>query len=79
MSIADPTEGLWFSFHVENEEFIGFISNESLLAHFEAADKSERQLIQAYTKNQGRIDARARQKFFDGAARPIKLTPLDFA
>lgn len=80
MSDTDPTQGLWFSFHVEDDEFIGFISDASLRTHFQADDRSDRrQLLRAYMKNQGLIDLVARRKFLAGAARPIKLTVADFA
>ncbi|QAU33697.1 DUF1488 family protein [Janthinobacterium sp. 17J80-10] len=80
MNAIDPTQGLWFSFHVDNDEFIGFISDESLRIHFHADDRNDRrQWLRAYMKNQWLIDLVARRKFLAGAARPIKLTVADFA
>ena len=80
MSAPDPTQGLWFSFHVENDEFIAFISDETLRIHFQTDKRSDRrQLLRAYMKNQWLIDLVARRKFLGGAPRPIKLTVADFA
>ncbi len=79
MSVIDPTAGLWFSFHVEDEEYIAFISDASLRTCFHAADAGDRALLRAYTANQPLIDSVARRKFLTGAARPVKLTVADFS
>lgn len=78
MTNVDPTDGIWFSIHIENEEFIAFVSAESLRIHFKADGRSSRQLLRAYNEHQWHIDSVARRKFLNGAARPVRLTVADF-
>jgi len=78
MSENDPTRGLWFSFQVDDEEFIAFVSAEALKAHFHAGGAGDRHLLRAYNENQSRIDAVARQRFLNGAPRPVRLSEKDF-
>ncbi|MFC7517185.1 DUF1488 family protein [Herbaspirillum sp. GCM10030257] len=78
MSEHDPTRGLWFSFHVDEEEFIAFVSAEALKNCFNASGEGDRHLLRAYTENQSRIDTVARQRFMTGAPRPIRLSMSDF-
>lgn len=70
-------QGLWFSFEHENDEFIAFISSEALTLYFNASEKKSSQLC-AYQKNKERIELVARQKFLNGAPRPVKLGSGDF-
>jgi hypothetical protein len=74
----DPTRGLWFSFHVDDEEFIAFVSAEALKKHFNASGEGDRHLLRAYIENQSRIDNVAKQRFLTGAPRPIRLSEKDF-
>jgi hypothetical protein len=78
MSANDPTDGLWFSITIENEEFIAFVSADALLIHFDAPSKMNNALLRAYQQHQHIIDAAAHRKFFSGAVRPIKLSVGDF-
>ncbi|GAB3544127.1 hypothetical protein GCM10027343_18840 [Noviherbaspirillum agri] len=79
MSNVSVTEGLWFSIHIEGEEFIAFVSAEALRIHFKSPQRGERGLLRAYHQNQDAIDAVAIQKFLRGADRPIRLTASDFS
>ena len=79
MNDASVTEGLWFSIHIEGEEFIAFVSAEALRIHFKPINGGERGLLRAYHQNQEVIDSVAMQRFLGGAARPIRLTASDFA
>lgn len=79
MSVADSTAGLWFSFHLEEEEFIAFISGIALQTCFNATSTSQCDLLRAYEANQAMIESVARQRFLNGAARPVKLTVSDFS
>lgn len=79
MSVADSTAGLWFSFHLEDDEFIAFIAGTALQTCFNAASTSPRDLLRAYEANLALIESVARQRFLNGAPRPIRLTVSDFA
>jgi hypothetical protein len=78
MSEHDPTRGLWFSFHVDEEEFIAFVSAEALKNCFNAGSEEDRHLLRAYNENQSQIDTIAKQRFLTGAPRPIRLSANDF-
>jgi hypothetical protein len=78
MSVAGARKGLWFSIHIENEEFVAFISADALRAHFKASDGAGRQMMRAYRENRTAIESMARRRFLDGAARPIRLEVSDF-
>ena len=79
MNDVSVTEGLWFSIHIEGEEFIAFVSAEALRIHFKPVNGGERALLRAYHQNQQVIDLVATQKFLGGADRPIRLAASDFA
>lgn len=78
MKTNDPTDGLWFSIAIENDEFIAFVSADALHIHFNASCKRGSSLLRAYQQHQHIIDAAARRKFLSGAARPVKLSVGDF-
>ena len=79
MSAAGARKGLWFSIHIEDEEFVAFISSEALRTHFEASGETGRQIMRAYRENRATIESIARRRFLDGAARPVRLMASDFA
>jgi hypothetical protein len=72
------TEGLWFSFESDAEEYVAFISAEALRVHFHATGTDKRNLMEAYKKYQERIIAMARNQFRNQARRPIRLDVKDF-
>ncbi|MDB5773563.1 MAG: hypothetical protein JWM42_3937 [Burkholderia sp.] len=74
----DARRGVWFSIDIEDDEFLMFVSDEALQVHFEATGTKEGQLA-AFREHKERIMGLARQRFLDGAARPIKLCVADFA
>lgn len=79
MSVADSSAGLWFSFYLDGEEYVAYITKAALCQCFHAADSSFGKLHRIYLANQSQIDAVARERFLAGAPRPIKLTAADFA
>lgn len=73
----EARKGVWFSMHIEDDEFLAFVSDEALRAQFGASRSKESQLA-AFKENKNLIVSVARRRFFDGAARPVKLWPADF-
>jgi hypothetical protein len=78
MDDLHQTEGLWFSFESDAEEYVAFISAEALRVHFHATGTNKRNLMEAYKKHQERIVAMARSQFKNHAVRPIRLDVNDF-
>lgn len=73
MNNDDPLEGLWFSFEMDEEEYVAFITMEALRIHFHATGKGKRQLLRAYLENEAQIKAVARHRFRNNAPRPLRL------
>lgn len=78
MHNSDAQKGLWFSFEIDGEEYVAFISTEALRCHFQAAGANKRHLVHAYRNHQNRIHAVAQERFHHRAPRPIKLDVGDF-
>lgn len=78
MRVDASTAGIWISFNIEDEEYLAFISAAALRDRFNAADTSLPSLRGAYMVHRTLIDSVARQKFLNGAARPVRLVAADF-
>lgn len=78
MAVVNRSEGLWFSIHIEEEEFIAFVTSEVLHTYFNASQYKKNPLQCSYSDNQEKISKLARRKFLNGARRPIYITRADF-
>jgi hypothetical protein len=70
-------KGIWFSMEIGSDEFLAFVSDEALREHFDASLTRQSQLA-AFKENRKLIVSLARQRFLDGAVRPVKLQATDF-
>lgn len=78
MGIKEAWKGLWFSFEINAEEYVAFISADALCIHFHAAGVERRHLLDAYRKHRQGIDTLAKNRFHSHAPRPVKLDVSDF-
>lgn len=78
MHNSDELKGLWFSFEIDGDEYVAFISMEALHVHFRAAGTDKHHLVAAYQKNRAQVDTMAKERFRNHAPRPVRLTVNDF-
>jgi hypothetical protein len=70
------SRGLWFSIEIEQDEFLVYITDRALNVHFDAEKIGNRRF--AYIHHRNTLQRVAREKFLNGAPRPIKLDVGDF-
>jgi hypothetical protein len=75
--MTETKDGIWFSIHIEEDEFVAFITAEALRTGFKTRTRVSSKLGSTYQKNQQVINALAKRKFLSGAARPIQVTAAD--
>jgi hypothetical protein len=76
--MTETKSGVWFSIHIEEEEFVAFITADALQARFQKDAQPADKLASTYQKNRQVIDALAKRKFLGGALRPVQVTASDF-
>ena len=79
MNAQDDQEGIWFSYYVTGEEFIAFISNDSLMSMYRCKELQTPQLLATFHQHEKHITTLAEYKFIHNAPRPIRITMEDFA